>query len=245
MGLRIPGPENRIAILGSTGSGKSTAGLFHLSRAPFDEMPYTIVDSKREPEIAAINAERLSLADRPPTKPGLYVLNIRPGDKTEREIIEIYFDRMHQQGNHGLFLDEGYSVYPVRSRGALTNIFTQGRSLRLPVIFNSQRPSGVGVEALSEATFYQVFDLWRPDDRKKAQEYLPDVDIVSEPIGLYKSIYRDQPLNVTQRIGPVRPAGDSVAAINRRLAAIRAKEDEVRQLDAVQEPKMRGSLRLV
>jgi len=229
-----PGPENRITILGRTGSGKTTAGVFWLSLANFDEMPWTIIDSKRDKEIAALDATWLTPGDAPPIKPGLYVYPISPGDQSDIDALEAYLHAVHAQGNHGVFVDEGYSVYPVRRRGALTNIFTQGRSLRIPVIFNSQRPSGVGVEALSEASFIQVFDLTRLDDRKKAQEYVPQdaADFVNTEIGRFKSDYHEVGSNVSIRMKPVQSADLSIARINAKLAEIRRRQQELRQIDA-------------
>jgi hypothetical protein len=244
---RLPTIENRLCLMGSTGSGKTTAAMFHLSRMPFHEMPITIIDSKRDKEIAALDAKWLGLAQAPPELPGLYVLPVRPGSTEDAKDLERYLTQVHERGRHGLFIDEGYSVYKVRQRGALTDIFTQGRSLEIPVIFNTQRPSGIGVEALSEASFFQVFDLYRPDDRKTAQEYIPleHMDFRTQKIGQYRSLWRDPPLDATIALKPVRPAEVSVGVINARLAAMREEREGVRQLAASPEDKSKPKLRAV
>lgn len=241
--LETPGINDRITLVGRTGSGKTVAAEFHLSRAPFDEIPYTIVDTKGEESFTHISllAELDLLEDPPaPEKPGLYVVRPRPGFAEDEEALERYFTRVYANGNHGLFIDEGYVVFPARTRGPLVSIFTQGRTRKTPVIMNSQRPSWIGREAISEATFFQVFDLTSRKDRDTLRDFIPEkLANLEDEIPDYHSIYYDVKRKRVERLPPVRTSEASIAVINRRLEALHKEQTEVRQLDAVHEERLK------
>jgi hypothetical protein len=226
--LNYPGPEHRILIVGRTGSGKSVAGLFHLSRSNFDEMPWTIVDSKRDAAFAQIQGLiEVDLDADPPRRPGLYVVRPTLADK---ERLENYLWKVHANGNHGLFIDEGYMVFRSKPPNyALQTIVTQGRTRRTPVIINSQRPTWLDNFAISEASFFQVFDLTDADDRKKIQRFIPkaNADLMTE-FGLHKSVYHDVGANKTRMLKPVRPPEESIALIDKRLDAIHKTTNTVK-----------------
>jgi GTPase SAR1 family protein len=245
--LRRPGVEHRLLAVGSTGSGKTTALVYHLSNAPFDQMPYTIIDSKREKEFQDIpHAIVLDHGDVPRTMPGLYIFRIDPGNKEDLEALDDYFAGVHRRGNHGLLVDEGYSVYPSRKRGPLTNILTQGRSLHIPVLMGSQRPANIGVEALSEATFFQVYNLTRPDDRKTMQEYIPASDYdFNVDLPMFHSVYRDAAERITRTLPPTRLGEKSVAEINRRLDLLMREKEGLRPLDAGKPVRVNTALRAI
>lgn len=233
--------------VGSTGSGKTTGLLYHFSNADFDQIPWTIIDSKREKEFQEIPLATVLDPDAvPPTQPGVYIIRIRPGYDDELKALEKYFHAVHERGNHGLLVDEGYSVYPSRTRGALTNILTQGRSLQIPVLMGSQRPANIGVEALSEASFFQVYDLTRPDDRKKIQEYIPVEEYdFSRGVERFHSVYRDAVEKITRPLPPVRIGEKSVAKINARLLAMRREREEMRTLDSEPSVNLNRKLRVI
>lgn len=215
-----PGPSDRILIVGRTGSGKSVAGLYHLSRSNFHEMPYVIIDSKGEAEFARIKgAVELDLQSPAPSKPGIYIVRPTP-DETEE--LEKFLWRLHQRGNVGIYVDEGYMVAPYSPKSAAFRaILTQGRSLKIPVIINSQRPKWIEPFAISEATFYQVFHLNDRKDRQRIQEFIDKDRIdLDRRLGDYQSVYHDVKADRTVILNPVRSADHSLQVIERRLDAI-------------------------
>lgn len=154
--FRFPGGDARTTILGATGSGKSTCGLWMLSHQRLDVRPWIIFDFKREqffdhvgfPPITAI-----ALDDKPPRKPGLYLVAPRPG---QDDAVEAFLWRIWEAENCGLYVDEA----PLMPAGdAFPAVLQQGRSKQLPVIACTQRPVGVARGLFSEANFVCVYDI--------------------------------------------------------------------------------------
>src|SRR5574337_795407 len=132
--MRLPNNQQRLVIVGRTGSGKTRAGLWHLSTRNFNS-PWIIVDYKRDELIAQSPAVELGLNEKIP-KNGLYVIRPDPTDE-DNSAVENLMMRCWDRGNIGLYFDEGFMVPDEK---ALRMILTQGRSLRVPVIMVSQRP---------------------------------------------------------------------------------------------------------
>ena len=124
--FRFAGGDQRTTIMGATGSGKSTCGLWMLAHQRLDVRPWIIFDFKREeffdrvgfPPITAIG-----LDSKPPKKPGLYLVAPRPG---EDDAVEAFIWRIWERGNCGLYVDEA----PLMPNGsnAFQACIQQGRS---------------------------------------------------------------------------------------------------------------------
>src|SRR5271169_5361205 len=138
--FRFPGGDARTTILGATGSGKTTCGVFMLAHQRFDVRPWIAFDFKREelfdfagfPPIMPIG-----LFDPLPKRHGLYLCSPRPG---EEDALETMLWRIWERGNIGVFVDEA-ALMP--DMDAFPAILQQGRSKRIPVIACSQRPVSV------------------------------------------------------------------------------------------------------
>ena len=79
--FRLPGVDEHLAVLGCTGSGKTTLASWVLSKAPFDMMPYIAVDFKGDDLLASIDRLiEIGLNDKIPSKPGLYVVRPLPSE---------------------------------------------------------------------------------------------------------------------------------------------------------------------
>lgn len=167
--LTRPGDSHRITILGATGSGKTQAGLWHLSRASFDRRPWVIFDFKRDPLISQLRARSIDIDNAPPRGPGLYIVRLSQGDD---ERTESFLWNVHRRTGIGLFVDEGYMLPKFPAYNAYRTILTQGRSLNIPVITLSQRPVSLDRFAFTEASFWQIFRLQSEDDRKTVEGYL-------------------------------------------------------------------------
>jgi DNA helicase HerA-like ATPase len=221
--FRLPRTDEHTAILGCTGSGKTTLAGWTLSKAPFDRMPYVMVDYKNDELIASINrVKEIGLHENVPEQPGLYVVRPLP---SEIEETEKWLWKIWSRGSTGLYIDEAYLL---PNKEAIKNILAQGRSLRIPVIAASQRPVDVPRSIFTEASHIAVFRLNDDRDRKTVREFTPDgmLSVNGKPRRLpdYHSFWysvkdhkADDP-NPYHVLSPVPTADKIVDYINDRLA---------------------------
>lgn len=200
---RLPDNSHRLSIIGRTGTGKTFTGLWHLSLKNFFTFPWVIFDAKGDQLINEISAipgvEQIGFADNPKGA-GLYHMRATP-PAMKSDLMERFLWRIHQRGRCGLFLDEGY-VFD-RNSDALNTIYTQGRSLKIPVITLSQRPAWLSAFSFSEADFIQAFDLNRKEDQKRVEEFAPFT--MRERLRDYHSRWYDVGRNDVREFSPVPP----------------------------------------
>jgi hypothetical protein len=220
--INWPGDKDRFSIVGTTGSGKTQAALYNLSRRNYDVKPWIIYDFKHEELISAIDgAQHISMGDKLPHHPGIYVTHPLPG---EEEIVDEHMMRIWQQGNIGVYIDEGYMLGQ-RNIG-FRYLLTQGRSLRIPMIINSQRPVWMDRFVFSESQFFQVFRLQHTDDIKSAQKFIPyDLESAmhgteSERLPVFYSIYYDVKANRISTLSPVPDADAILDTFDTRMPRI-------------------------
>lgn len=221
--VRLPGVSDRTVIIGRTGSGKTVGGLWHLSLQPIDEMPWIVIDFKRDEAIAAIPYASYIRIGEIPEAPGIYILQPRPVSEDQERLSE-HMSAILERGDVGIFVDEGFMM--ARDDG-LNTILMQGRSKRIPVILCTQRPVYVSRFVFSEASFVQVFHVLDRRDRKVISEFTPlfreDEDQELEP---YHSWYYDVGRNRLEQFGPVPEASLSHALMTSRLAPLYEAETE-------------------
>ena len=192
-----PGDKDRFTIVGATGSGKTQAALYNLSHRNYDVKPWMIYDFKGEELISAIDgAQHISMSDKLPKEAGIYVVHPVPG---EEEIVDEHMTRVWERGDMGVYVDEGYMVGQ-RSIG-FRRLLTQGRSLHIPMIVNSQRPVYMDRFVFSESEFFQIFRLQHTDDVKSAEKFIP-FDLESRLPAFY-SYYYDVKANKLVVLSPV------------------------------------------
>jgi len=215
--FRLPRTDEHLAVLGCTGSGKTTLASWVLSKAPFDQMPYIAIDYKGDELLGAIERIReIGVHENIPKKPGLYVIRPLPSDVEE---IERWLWKVWSQGETGLYIDEAYLL---PDKEAIKNILAQGRSLRIPVIAASQRPVSVPRSIFSEASHIAVFRLNDNRDKKTVREFTPDGMIEKRLPDFHSFWYnvKDHKANDPTPyfvLNPVPMADEIVDVINERL----------------------------
>lgn len=180
MTLTFPDDGHRHFITGMTGNGKTTFGLWCLSRRSFDSKPWVILDFKHDPIIERIpHLTEIGLNDAIPKKRGLYVLRPGPEDAATGAVTE-WFYKLWRREETGLFIDECYMIK--RFDTGLQAIMTQGRSKRIPVIALSQKPAWISPFIMSESEFKSIFYLFMPSDIDRVKEWLPPRDDRNKPV---------------------------------------------------------------
>jgi hypothetical protein len=187
--VNLPGPDKRLAIVGSTGSGKTQAGIWHLSNQDWGDKvrgrPWIIFDFKGDDLIARLGATEISVYGKPPTKPGLYV--VRPIPEMDDAAVTQMLWNIWRNENTGIYIDEGYMVG--NRNPALNACLTQGRSKRIQMIVLSQRPVWMSRFVFSEADFFQVFRL---NDRRDYDNVQSMISIdVTKRLAPYQSHWYD------------------------------------------------------
>jgi hypothetical protein len=171
--VRLPGISDRISIVGQTGSGKTVGALWHLSMMPVDEMPFLVIDFKRQFGSGSNQYEipfaRYVNIGEPIVFPGVYIVQPRP-IKEDRQAISNWLWHLLEQENVGIFVDEGFMV---KDDPAFETILMQGRAKHIPVIINAQRPVWLSRFVFSESGFVQVFFLGDVRDQATLANFTP------------------------------------------------------------------------
>ncbi len=200
--FRFPGGDSRTTVIGATGTGKTTCGVWLLGHQRFDKRPWVVVDFKREGIFDAIGLppiKALSLTAKVPRKPGLYLVSPRPD---EDDALEAWLWRIWERENIGLFVDEA-SLMP--DRDAFRAVLQQGRSKRIPLIACTQRPVDVKRGLFSEASFFCVYRLQDKRDYRIIEGFVPGD--LSQPRPAHHWLWYDVQRNVSINMGAVpKPA---------------------------------------
>jgi hypothetical protein len=139
--FHFPDVDERVAINGHTGSGKTVGGIWLLSEAPFHKQPYIIIDFKEEKLFRQMPKLRVLDHDvgEMPDQEGLWTLRVLPTE-SYRDKISQYLHKIWKAGEIGVFIDEGHEM---PASDELKTILITGRSRKIPVICCSQRPVSV------------------------------------------------------------------------------------------------------
>jgi hypothetical protein len=199
-GFRFPGGDSRTTVIGATGTGKTTCGVWLLAHQRFDRRPWIIIDFKREQIFDAVGIppiRPISLASKPPKRPGLYLVSPRPD---EDDALEAFLWRVWERENIGLFVDEA-SLMP--DRDAFRAVLQQGRSKLIPLISCTQRPVDVKRGLFSEASFFCIYRMQDARDYKTIQGFVPGD--LSQPRPPHHWQWYDVARNVSLNMAPVPP----------------------------------------
>lgn len=192
-------------ILGRTGTGKTVAGLWHLSNYDL-KFPWVMIDFKRDKHIKSIEkAEEIDLNWKPSKKSsGLYVVRPHKSDTTaprgEVPAMDKFIDGIWHTENCGIFCDEGIFL---ANSDPFDECLIQGRSKFIPMITCSQRPVWLSSFAKTEAGFFQVFHLNSEDDRRTVCGFTPLDTEDFDTLKKFESFYYDVGENELVRFKPV------------------------------------------
>lgn len=237
-GFRFPGGDARTTVIGATGSGKTTCGLWLLAHQRFDKRPWICFDFKMEAIFDRIGLppiEEWSLKNKPPRQKGLYLTSPLPGGDGDEQVEEFLW-KVFEKGNIGLYVDEA-SLMP--ASGAFQAILQQGRSKRIPVIACTQRPVNVQRPVFSEASYYCVYRMADKRDYKIIEGFVP-ADL-SQPMRPYHWRWFDVSTNRLLTMAPV-PAPAAVADELRQALPVR---ESFHPFSWTSRPTGRPSLKLV
>jgi hypothetical protein len=195
--FRLPGGDARTTVIGASGSGKTTCGVWLLSHMRFDKRPWIAIDFKREDIFDRIGfppVRHLSLA-KLPSRNGLYLVSPRPD---QDDALEHFLWRIWHRENIGLYVDEA-ALMP--DRDAWRAILQQGRSKRIPTIACTQRPVDVKRALFTEASYFCCYRLQDRRDARVIEGFMP-ADL-SRPLPPYHWQWYDVQRNVLLHMAPV------------------------------------------
>lgn len=214
--VRWPGDQDRLCIVGMTGSGKTHAALWHLSRRNYDEKPWIVYDFKVDEFINSIPGTfELAVNAPPPEHPGLYIVHPIPEDDDDAVMDQM--TAIWKAEDIGVYVDEGYMISS-KNKG-FRKLLTQGRSKHIPMIVLSQRPVWMDKFVFTESEFKQVFRLQNSDDIGKMEQYIP-YDL-SRTLPQRHSYYYDTIDNVLKVMKPVPDQAAIRATFERRLRGLK------------------------
>lgn len=209
--IRLPGPSDRTTICGTTGSGKTQFAVWVLSTQDITERPWVIIDYKNDELINSIQKAQVIDYERLPSRPGIYILKVLPGEDEE---ITNWFRRVWETEGIGIYVDEGFMVGQYNKW--FNACLTQGRSKNIPMIVLTQRPVRCSPFCFSEATFIVIFDLIKRKDRQTVVDDVAGLDI-DYRLPQYHCFYYDVTKKRLSSLKPV-PDGDWILArIDSRL----------------------------
>ena len=112
------------------------------------------------------------------------IIYVPPYDEQTDENFNAFFNWLFERGNTILWIDELMSVGTVqRFPRALGRIMQQGRSKGIGVWSCTQRPSGIPAIVPASCSYFFVFDMALPQDRKKLVETTGMPQMMEMPTG--------------------------------------------------------------
>lgn len=215
MRVRLPRPDEHVAIAGRTGSGKTQAAIDMLSRRDLSKQAWIVIDHKRDEKVGMLPATPLSISPRFLPDRGLY--RVRPDllDPNHASDLEDLMLRCLRKGKIGLHIDEGHCM-PVNSP-ALKAILTMGREKKCVVNWCAQRATNISPYVWSQASIYRCFALQTPNDIKRFNENFP-VRYSGDRLKKYWSYWYDIPEGQMYVVPPARDIQESLDALSRQVS---------------------------
>lgn len=163
-----PKTSDRVAFLGSTGSGKTTLGLGLLSMVR--SVPVVIVDTKGDDLIAHFAKrygyyESTRLCVPSERYPRVVIRGVPSGSWWD----PLFWAVMKLPKGCLVYVDElSHLTNPWKTEPGLQSAYATGRGRRVGVWGSTQRPARIAVAAISEADHVFCFRLGYPEDEDTA-----------------------------------------------------------------------------
>jgi len=227
MAFQFPTDQQRLTIVGATGSGKTVAAMWQLSHRDFDRKPWMIYNFKHDELIDGINgAQHIGVDAPPPERPGIYVVHPHPA---QTDAVDAQMWAIWEREDIGVYVDEGFMIG--RNSTGFRALLTQGRSKHIPLITLSQRPVWMDRFVFTESEFLQVFRLQHRMDTKKMEEFIPNPNVDRAPpnnkhpletrLPEYWSYYYDVGRDRLEKMRPTPDADAILDTIDLKLRRIR------------------------
>ena len=209
--VQLPNNSQRISIIGKTGSGKTHAGLWHLSIRDF-KIPWIIINSKNDEAFNIDHAQYISYDYNFKSKDkGLFIIIPYPDEQTE---LNEFLLKLWAKERIGILVDEAADIGDLP---AYERIMKQGRSKNIPVIQLTQRPVGVSRYVISESEFFQIFFINDERDIKTIQAFAPIEKGKIPQQESHQSLYYNVLKNKIDLIAPLPPADIIYDRLNEKL----------------------------
>ena len=217
--MQIPKYDERTVIVGSTGSGKTALGLWHLSKRNYDNRTTIIIDHKIDGNISKIHCKKLKIDSPVPSDGGFYVLypvngkiTMKDSDYVDERLTEIFWEIWANE-NYLVYIDEGMMIN--NNCPGLKALLTQGRSKNIELIILTQRPVAVSRYIFSECDYLGLMRLNDPRDLDTVKKAV-GVDF-STKLEEFHSYWLDRRKNHVLTLFPVCYPRESVRIINQKI----------------------------
>lgn len=203
----LPGRQDRMLLLGMTGSGKSTLMRALISLLPRDEL-IIVFDSKPDWRARHWWDWRRDMRDAPVIlphtriallRPGLYVFRPNYPEWRDPRVTAVLLGALRRK-NCTLVIDEtsdfAQNTYPMP---ALAKVIKQGRSKGVRMLMGSQRALAIPRIAITESNSFAVFRLRGEKDRERVGREIDDA-MYEPPTGRYSFWYRNDSAPDSQAI---------------------------------------------
>ena len=185
-------PTNKhVLVCGMTGTGKSYLCEQYLSRYDY-VVKLDTKDETTERQLSGLSAwdgleenkdftivRNIDLLDDVETKKIIYA---PPYDEQNEETFNQFFKWCFDRGNTIVWVDELMSIGTVHKYPReLGRLMTQARSKNVALWCCTQRPSGIPNIVPANCSYFFVFDMALPQDRKKLVEVTGMIDMLEMP----------------------------------------------------------------
>ena len=210
--LRINGDGYRLTIIGDTGSGKTVAALYHLSRQDFS-IPWVVYDWKLDGSLNEIARAKHVDTEFTPAKRdrGIFIVHPRRRDFSA---VEQQLDRLYEREDVGIYFDEGRMT---EDSELTEDLITQGRSKGIPMIVLSQRPVDLTRYLWGNSEYVQYFPFGDDRDMDTAAKFMSGLKDKPALLPRFWSYYYDKFSRALHTLKPVPEAKESLERIDSKL----------------------------
>ncbi len=178
MARNLPGPTDRVVLVGATGTGKSVAGQWLLG-GYYGQRQILVMDTKADPIWSGLDAVKVKHAmalSRYRDAARWPVIVYTPAtSELNEETLDAVCEWVYKRGDTVLMIDEATQVTSGTKPGpGVLDAVTRGRVRHVSVVSGTQRPVNVPPILLTEAEWFYCLTLRRRQDRETVNDYTED-----------------------------------------------------------------------